>query len=80
MGDGEKEGGRKRQTSILSSFHCTQVVGYARKTGGVWSYSPDAVDILQEFKLKFPVMFDYLIKNPTDDPYYEQDLFPDPEG
>ena len=40
----------------------------------------DAVNILQKFKLKFPVMFDYLIKNPTDNSYYEQDLFPDPEG
>ena len=64
----------------ISSCHCSQILGYARKTERGWSYSMDAMNILQEFKLKFPVMFDNLIKNPTDDLYYEQDLFPDPEG
>lgn len=48
--------------------------------GGGWSFSPDAVKILEEFKEKFPKMFEYLISNTGEDSYYEQDLFPDPEG
>ena len=48
--------------------------------GGGWSFSPHAVKILEEFKKKFPKMFEYLISNTGEDSYYEQDLFPDPEG
>ena len=47
---------------------------------GGWSFSPDAVKILEEFKEKFPVMFKHLISNAGQDSYYEQDLFPDPDG
>ena len=58
-----------------------QILGYARKTiGGGWSFSPDAVKILEEFKEKFPLMFEYLVKNAEEDSYYEEDLFPDPKG
>ena len=61
--------------------HFLQILGYARKmVGGGWSFSPDAVKILEEFKEKFPIMFKYLISNAGEDSYYEQDLFPDPEG
>ena len=62
-------------------LHIQQILGYARKmVGGGWSFSPDAVKILEEFKEKFPKMFEYLISNTGEDSYYEQDLFPDPEG
>ena len=57
------------------------MLGYARKMEGAgWSFSPDAVNILLEFKEKFPVMFSYLISKPSGESYYEQDLFPDPDG
>ena len=58
------------------------MLGYARKMegGSGWSFSQDAVNILQEFKEKFPIMFSYLVSKPSEASYYEQDLFPDPDG
>ena len=56
------------------------MLGYARKIEGAGWSSPDAVNILLEFKEKFPVMFSYLISKPSAESYYEQDLFPDPDG
>ena len=69
------------ETKIFIEIIFTQILGYARKmVGGGWSFSPDAVKILEEFKEKFPKMFEYLVSNTGEDSYYEQDLFPDPEG
>ena len=66
---------------ISVCLHIQQILGYVRKmVGGGWSFSPDAVRILEEFKEKFPTMFEYLVGNTGEDSYYEQDLFPDPEG
>ena len=56
------------------------MVGYARKTNGGWSYSPEAIRILKEFINQFPIMFTYLTSNQDSDKYYELDLFPVPEG
>lgn len=47
---------------------------------GGWSYSPEAVKLLEEFLDRFPVMFDYLIKSPGEERYYETELFPNPAG
>ena len=73
---------QKTTNSFISvCSHVQQILGYARKmVGGGWSFSPDAVKILEEFKEKFPKMFEYLVGNTGEDSYYEQDLFPDPEG
>ena len=62
-------------------FFTLQILGYVCKMErGGWSFSPDAVKILEEFKEKFPIMFKHLISNAGQDSYYEQDLFPDPDG
>ena len=54
--------------------------GYARKTDTGWSFSPEAIRLLREFMVRFPQTFDYLCANPKEDKYYEDELFPDPEG
>ncbi len=66
---------------MLHSSIPPQLPGYARKLeSGGWSYSTEAVRLLDNFMRKFPVMFRYLTKNPGTDRYFEQDIFPDPEG
>jgi len=57
-----------------------QILGYARKTDGGWSFSPHAISILEEFQTRFPRAFERICDNPKEDKYYEEDLFPDPEG
>ncbi len=58
-----------------------QVPGYTRKLeSGGWAYSPEAMRLLEKFMGRFPVMFNYLMRYPSSDKYYERDLFPDPEG
>ena len=65
----------------LSPFPYQQILGYARKQdGGGWSFSPVAISLLKDFIKQFPVMFQYIISNPKEDTYYEQDLFPYPDG
>ena len=58
----------------------SQILGYARKTDGGWSFSPHAISILEEFQARFPRAFERICDNPKEDKYYEEDLFPDPEG
>ncbi len=43
-------------------------------------FSSDAVAILKQFIQKFPVMFAYIKENPTEDLYYEKELFPGSDG
>lgn len=58
-----------------------QIPGYARKMdNGGWSYSTEAVQLLQDFMARFPVMFQFLSRKPGDEKYYEFDLFPGTEG
>ena len=58
-----------------------QLIGYARKhEKGGWTFSTEALDILKQFIKKFPVMFGYIRGNPTEDVYYEEDLFPKKDG
>lgn len=66
---------------LCSHLYTYQIPGYARKlNSGGWSYSPEAMKLLEDFLAKFPVMFQYLSQHPKDDKYYEADLFPDPDG
>ena len=55
-----------------------ELLGYSRyQEDRGWSFSEAAVDILKEFKQKFPSVFDHLEQHPSDELYYEEDLFPD---
>lgn len=55
-----------------------ELLGYSRyREDRGWSFSEAAVDILKEFKEKFPSVFDHLEQHPSDELYYEEDLFPD---
>jgi hypothetical protein len=47
---------------------------------GGWSYSTEALQLLQDFIARYPVMFEFLSKNPGSDKYYESELFPGSEG
>ncbi len=58
----------------------SQLPGYTKKTDSGWSFSVEAVKVLRDFMARFPQTFDYLCVNPGNDKYYEQELFPDPEG
>ena len=54
-----------------------ELLGYARliEEEG-WTFSTDAVDIIEEYQKRFPSLFQFLKNNPSDDRYYEKDLFP----
>ena len=67
--------------SLKSYFVIPQIPGYARKMdNGGWSYSTEAVTLLQDFMTRFPMMFLFLSKNSGTDKYYESDLFPGSDG
>lgn len=67
---------------ISHVLQCTsiQLPGYARKTDNGWLFSPAAVKLLEEFCTGYPQMFSYLCDHPSEDSYYEADLFPEEEG
>lgn len=57
-----------------------ELLGYSRyREDRGWTFSDAAVDILKEFKEKFPTVFDYLAQHPSDEVFYEDDLFPNKE-
>lgn len=54
-----------------------ELLGYSRyREDRGWSFSDAAVGILKEFKEKFPTVFDCLEQHPSDEVFYEDDLFP----
>ena len=57
-----------------------ELPGYSRfQENRGWSFSDAAVDILKEFKQKFPCVFEYLEEHLSDEVFYEDDLFPNKE-
>ncbi|KAG8905353.1 hypothetical protein FRB99_000181 [Tulasnella sp. 403] len=54
-----------------------KVLGYTRKTLKLWEYSEKAILLIQEYKKRFPELFDRL-NSRNDDMTHASDLFPGP--
>ncbi|EZA57402.1 hypothetical protein DMN91_008681 [Ooceraea biroi] len=52
-----------------------EVPGYTRKENGQWLYSTKAVDLIRNYMMKCPDLFERLAQNVTNDIFQEQDLF-----
>ncbi|XP_046595171.1 5'-3' exoribonuclease 1 isoform X1 [Neodiprion lecontei] len=56
-----------------------EVPGYTKKVNGQWLYSAKAIDLIRAYMRKFPLLFEKLASNVTNDIYYEDELFTEPE-
>lgn len=52
-----------------------KVLGYSRKSPNGWEYSPKAVDLLQQYMIKFPEFIAAIIRNPTGDGWEDTDFY-----
>jgi 5'-3' exoribonuclease 1 len=52
-----------------------KVLGYSRKSPNGWEYSPKAVDLLQQYMIKFPEFIAAIINNPTGDGWEDTDFY-----
>jgi hypothetical protein len=52
-----------------------KVLGYSEKTDKGWEFSPKAIQLVREYQLKFPTVFECLEKK-TKDYFTTEDLFP----
>lgn len=53
-----------------------KVLGYSRKSANGWEYSQRAVDLLEQYMIRFPHFIAAIIKNPTGDGWEDTDFFP----
>ena len=53
-----------------------KVLGYSRRTESGWEYSQKAIDLIQQYMIKFPEFIAGIIKNPKGDVYEDTDFYP----
>ncbi|TPX58418.1 hypothetical protein PhCBS80983_g03133 [Powellomyces hirtus] len=53
-----------------------KVLGYSRKTASGWEFSQKAIDMIMEYKSKFPAFFDGIEKKAKADFYEDTDFYP----
>lgn len=56
-----------------------KVLGYSRKSGNGWEFSPKAVELLQQYMIKFPEFIARISANPTGDGWEDTAFYPDPQ-
>ena len=52
-----------------------KVLGYSRRDESGWSYSEKAVNLIQQYMIKYPEFIAGIIKNPKGDTYQDSDFF-----
>lgn len=53
-----------------------KVLGYSRKSGTGWEYSHKAIDLIVQYRAKFPEFVDKIAQNPKGDIYNDTDFYP----
>lgn len=56
-----------------------KVLGYSRKSGSGWEYSPKAIDLIRQYMIKFPEFVARIAANPTGDGWEDTAFYPDPQ-
>lgn len=56
-----------------------KVLGYSRKSGNGWEFSPKAVELLQQYMIRFPEFIARISANPTGDGWEDTAFYPDPQ-
>ncbi|KAK0177026.1 hypothetical protein PV328_001116 [Microctonus aethiopoides] len=54
-----------------------ELPGYTKKVNGQWLYSSKSIGLIRNYMEKFPLLFEYLAQNISNDMYNEDDLFPE---
>ncbi|KAH1551689.1 hypothetical protein KXX57_008443 [Aspergillus fumigatus] len=54
-----------------------KVLGYSRRGESGWEFSPKAVDLLQQYMIKFPEFIAGIQRNPQKDRYQPTDFYPE---
>jgi 5'-3' exoribonuclease 1 len=68
----------ERLKEKFSSFQNEELLGYTKKTPQSWTYSDEAIAIIQAYAEKYPQLFQQLAQTShgSADNYFEADLFP----
>ena len=53
-----------------------KVLGYSRRVESGWEYSQKAIDLIQQYMIKFPEFIAGIVKNPKGDLYEDTDFYP----
>ncbi|KAK0166620.1 hypothetical protein PV327_004112 [Microctonus hyperodae] len=54
-----------------------ELPGYTKKVNGQWLYSSKSIGLIRNYMEKFPLLFEYLAQNISNDIYNEDGLFPE---
>ncbi|XP_034935611.1 5'-3' exoribonuclease 1 isoform X2 [Chelonus insularis] len=53
-----------------------ELPGYTKKIEGQWLYGSKSIGLIRSYMERFPLLFEYLAQNVSNDIYHEDDIFP----